>query len=180
MMSLTRNRGAGLLSGALMLCHAATAQAAGGNATTPPATSGGESTPLHLTGSTPSGHVSSGGSSGIVRTIVGLFIVIAVIYGVSWVLRQAKRGRSAKTRGDALSPVASVTLGSGKSVQLVRAGRELVLLGFSEHGVTTIRRYSEAEAIEAGLNLPDEPQDAADRERGPARVVEALRRLTVR
>jgi flagellar protein FliO/FliZ len=179
MMSLTRNRGAGLMTGALMLLHAATAQAAGSSQAAP-AASGGETTPLHLSGSTPTGHVAGGGSSGIVRTVVGLFIVIAVIYGVSWVLRHAKRGGSGKTRGEALSPVASVVLGSGKSVQLVRAGRELVLLGFSEHGVTTIRRYTEAEAIEAGLNLPDEAQDAGDRDRGPGRIVEALRRLTVR
>jgi flagellar protein FliO/FliZ len=179
MKSLTRNRGAVLMTGALLLLPAATAHAAGSTSDAP-ASTGGESTPLHLTGSTPSGHVSGGGSSGIVRTIVGLFIVIAVIYGVSWILRQAKRGGSAKTRGDALSPVASVSLGSGKSVQLVRAGRELVLLGFSENGVTTIRRYSEAEAVEAGLNLPDDAQDAGERDRGPARIVEALRRLTVR
>src|SRR5947208_15651000 len=104
MMSLTRNRGAGLMTGALMLLHAATAQAAVSSQAAP-AASGGETTPLHLGGSTPTGHVAGGGSSGIVRTVVGLFIVIAVIYAVAWVLQHAKRAGSRNTRGEALRRV---------------------------------------------------------------------------
>ena len=34
---------------------------------------------------------------------------------------------------------------------MVRAGREVVLLGVSEHGVTPVRTYRESEAYEAGL-----------------------------
>jgi flagellar protein FliO/FliZ len=175
MKSLTRNRGAGVLAGALTLLHACAAHAA----------ASGEQTPLHLSGSTPGTHISGGGSSGLVRTIVGLFIVVVVIYGVSWILRQAKRGRSSRTQGNALSSVATLSLGSGRSVALVRAGRELVLLGIGEHTVTPIRRYTEAEAIEAGLDLAIDdafdPDSASPSEERPAgRVVETLRRLTVR
>ena len=171
MKSLTRNRGAGVLTGALMLLHASAAHAA----------ASGEQTPLHLSGSTPTTHISGGGSSSIVRTIVGLFIVIVVIYGVAWFLRQAKRGRSTRTQGKALSSVATLSLGSGRSVALVRAGRELVLLGIGEHSVTPIRRYTEAEAIEAGLDLPvEDPFDPDSEERPVGRVVETLRRITVR
>ncbi len=173
MKSLTRNRGVGMLAAALMLLHASVAQAA----------ASGEGIPLHLSGSTPGTHVSGGGSSGIVRTIVGLFIVIAVIYGVAWILRQAKRGSSSRTRGKALTSVASLSLGSNRSVQLVRAGREFVLLGVGEHGVTPIRRYTEAEAIEAGLDQAFDDSfepDGATEERPAGRVVEVLRRMTVR
>ncbi len=173
MKSLTRNRGAGVLTGALMLLHAHVAQAA----------TSGEQTPLHLSGSTPATHASGGGSSSIVRTIVGLFIVIVVIYGIAWILRQTKRGGSTRTRGKALSSVATLSLGSGRSVQLVRAGREFVLVGVGEHGVTPIRRYTEAEAIEAGLDLTVDDAfdpDSESEERPVGRVVEMLRRITVR
>jgi flagellar protein FliO/FliZ len=173
MKSLTRNRGAGALTGALTLLHAHVALAA----------TSGEQTPLHLSASTPGTHTSGGGSSSIVRTIVGLFIVIVVIYGVAWVLRQAKRGGGGRTRGRALSSVATLSLGSGRSVQLVRAGREFVLVGVGEHGVTPIRRYTEAEAIEAGLDLTVDDSfdpDSESEERPVGRVVETLRRITVR
>jgi flagellar protein FliO/FliZ len=173
MKSLTRNRGAGVLTGALILLHASVANAA----------ASGEQTPLHLSGSTPGTHVSGSGSSTIVRTIVGLFIVIVVIYGVAWFLRQAKRGSGSRSRGKALSSVATLSLGSGRSVQLVRAGRELMLIGVGEHGVTPLRRYTEAEAIEAGLDLavedPFDP-DSNSEERPAGRMAETLRRMTVR
>jgi flagellar protein FliO/FliZ len=55
-----------------------------------------------------------------------------------------------------LSSAAVVPLGPNRSLHLVRAGRELVLLGVAEHGVTPIRRYTEAEAHELGL-VTDDP-----------------------
>ena len=109
MKSLTLTRGAAL-TGALTLVHASAALAAGG-----------ESTPLHLTSSGATHAASSGGSSSIVRTVVGLFIVIAVIYGVAWILRQAK-GAKRRPTGRGLHQMASLPLGSGRSVTLVRAG----------------------------------------------------------
>src|SRR5205085_10642526 len=99
MKSHTLTRGAAL-AGALMLAPAATASAA----------TGGENTRLHLSGTT-AVHVSSGGSSGIVRTIVGLFIVVAVIYGVAWLLRAAKGGKN-RSSGHGLSQLATLPLGS--------------------------------------------------------------------
>ena len=60
----------------------------------PKTKAGGENTPLDLTPTTSSAHTSSGGAS-IVRTIVGLAIVIAVIWGLAWILRQVKTGRGA-------------------------------------------------------------------------------------
>jgi flagellar protein FliO/FliZ len=171
MKSLTNTRGVAL-AGALLLLHSPAALAA----------SGGESTPLHLTGTTPGTHAASGSGSSLVRTIVGLFIVIAVIYGVSWILRTAKRGSAGRATGKALAPLASLPLGSGRSVQLVRAGNEVLLIGVAEHGVTPIRRYSEEEAIEAGLELPEDgaPGSSDEEERPVGRIVEMLRRLTVR
>jgi flagellar protein FliO/FliZ len=128
----------------------------------------------------------SGGS--IVRTIVGLAVVIGVIYGLTWVLKQVKANKTAGTTGTGLETVATLPLGANRSLHLVRAGEELVLVGAGEHGVTPIRTYTEAEARALGL-LPDaEPaagsMDAlepevfgAETRRG--RFIDELRKRTV-
>ena len=184
MKSLSLTRGV-VLTGALTLTHAVSALADGtattqaalaaqrhteavlaafgqqtgayGGAAKSAARATGENTPINASSVPGATHVSSGGSS-LVRTIVGLFIVIAVIYGIAWILRLLKSGRAAKTEGSGLAAVASVSLGTGRSLQLVRAGQELVLLGVAEHGVTPIRRYTEEEARAAGFTI--EPADA--------------------
>jgi flagellar protein FliO/FliZ len=112
---------------------------------------GGESTPVDLTGASDAGAKHIGGGGSIVRTIVGLAIVIGVIYGVAWVLRQVKASRQPRATGSGLAALASVPLANGRSVHLVRAGRDLVLLGVAEQGVVPIRTYSEEEAFDAGL-----------------------------
>jgi flagellar protein FliO/FliZ len=52
-------------------------------------------------------------------------------------------------------------LGPGRSVHLIRAGRELVLVGSAEQGVVPIRTYTEAEAEAAGLLAGDRADDDA-------------------
>jgi len=116
----------------------------------------GENTPLNLGSSTTSSHTSSGGAS-IVRTIVGLAIVIAVIWGLSWILRQVKAGREPRTAATGLTNVAALTLSSGRSVHLVKAGNDYLLLGSAEHGLMPIHRYTEQQAYEAGLLSSEEP-----------------------
>ncbi len=131
-----------------------------------------ESAPVDLTGASQQGsHIGGGGS--IVRTIVGLAIVIGVIYGVAWVLRQVKASRQPRATGSGLATLASVPLGPNRAVHLVRAGRDLVLLGVAEHGVVPIRTYTEEEAYTAGLIdedgmliLPEE-ETAGRRDRAP-------------
>jgi flagellar protein FliO/FliZ len=191
MKSLTFTRGVGL-AGALTLIHAATALGATSHAahtaTTPVqsnaalARASGENTPLNL-GHTAATHAASSGSSGgsIVRTIVGLFIVIAVIYGIAWIMKQAKKSKVRPT-GHGLSQVANLPLGSGRSVAVVRAGREILVVGVAENGVTPIRSYSEAEAIALGIEVPPEESRNADPivEKPLGRVIEGLRRMTAR
>jgi flagellar protein FliO/FliZ len=166
MKTFTLTRGAAL-TGALMLMHAASALAAGG-----------ENTPLNLSGGgTATGHASAAGGSSIVRTIVGLFVVIVVIYGVAWLLRRFKADRS-RPSGQGLSHIATLPLGNNRSVALVRAGRDVVLVGVAENSVTPIRRYTEAEALANGIELsPEEPPGSEPRNGG---MLEILRRMTVR
>jgi flagellar biosynthetic protein FliO len=195
MKSLTFIRGVGL-AGALTITHAAVAFGATAQAVTSHATSAkahgqsaaalaqstGENTPLHLSGSTVATHAAStsGGGASIVRTIVGLFIVIAVIYGIAWVMKQAKKSKTRPT-GTSLTQVASLPLGSGRSVAVVRAGREVLVVGVAENGVTPIRSYSEAEAIALGIEVPAEGPTGSDQAEKPSdRVLNVLRRMTAR
>ena len=191
MKSLTFTRGVAL-AGALTITHAATAfgastHAAHKAATTPLesnaalAQASGEDTPLNLTHTTATHVASASGGGSIVRTIVGLFIVIAVIYGIAWIMKQAKKSKVRPT-GHGLSQVASLPLGSGRSVAVVRAGREILVVGVAENGVTPIRSYSEAEAIALGIEVPPEESRNADPvvEKPLGRVIESLRRMTAR
>src|SRR2546423_421117 len=140
----------------------------------------GEKTPVNLKDTPGPAHVGGGGS--LVRTIVGLAVVIGVIYGLYWILKQVKASREEKASGTGLISLATLPLGAQRSLQLVRAGRELHLVGVSEHGVTPVRTYSEDEADAAGL-LDLEPDEDADTRNGSGVVsslIEELRRRTVR
>jgi flagellar protein FliO/FliZ len=192
MKSLTFTRGVAL-AGALTLTHAATALGATAHAATTAAKTkpvesvtqlaqaSGENTPLNLTHSAATHAASSGGGTSIVRTIVGLAIVIAVIYGIAWIMKQAKKSKVRPT-GHGLSHVANLPLGSGRSVAVVRAGREILVVGVAENGVTPIRSYSEAEAIALGIEVPPEESRNTDPvvEKSFGRVLDNLRRMTAR
>ncbi len=145
----------------------------------------GESTPLKLTDadSAPAQAASSTGG-GLVRTIVGLAVVIGVIYGLYWILKQVKASREDTATGSGLQTLATLPLGTNRSLHLVRAGEEIVLVGAGEHGVTPIRTYTEAEARSIGLLDEPEaettPAKAAKAERKPrGGFMEELRRRTV-
>ena len=146
------------------------------------AQSTGENTQLHLSGGSLATHAasSSGGGASIVRTIVGLFIVIAVIYGIAWIMKHAKKSKT-RPSGHGLSQVASLPLGGGRSVAVVRAGREVLVVGVAENGVTPIRSYCEAEAIALGIEVPPEKPEGFDQaEKASDRVLDVLRRITAR
>jgi len=148
----------------------------------------GENTPLNLPAQTTKAATgATGGGGSLVRTFVGLAIVLAVIYGVYWVLRQVKSSREERASGFGLASIATLPLGPNRSLHMVRSGREYVLVGASEHGVTPIRTYSEEEARDAGLL--DEPDVSELTAPAPARtgkpnlikdIVEEMRKRTVR
>jgi flagellar protein FliO/FliZ len=115
----------------------------------------GEDTKLNLDSasdsakSAASNSASTGGN--LVRTIVGLAVVLGVIYGLYWVLKQVKNSKDTADAGESLETIASLSLGTNRSLHLVRVGGEIVLLGAAEHQITPIRRYSETEAHALGL-----------------------------
>ena len=148
----------------------------------------GEDTRLNLgdgdTGGQAAEHVGASGTS-IVRTIVGLAVVIGVIYGLTWVLKQIKSSKSATAAGSGLETLATLPLNTHHSLHLVRAGDEIVLVGTGEQGVTPIRTYTEAEARGLGLigpsvdgvELPEAEVFATETRSG--RLIDELRKRTV-
>lgn len=122
------------------------------------------------------------GGGGLARTLVGLAIVIGVIWGLSWVLRQIKSGREERGTGRGLASLATLPLGANRSLHVVRAGQEVLLVGVSEQQVTPLRVYSEAEAQAVGLvgdepALPEGPRAGATAVQG---VLDQVRSWTVR
>src|SRR4051794_13761504 len=121
----------------------------------------GELTPLNLPSPQKTAQTAApGAGGGLVRTIVGLAIVLAVIYGLYWVLKQVKASRETTASGSGLQTVATLPLGTNRSLHLVRAGDEVHLLAAGEGGVTQIRTYREPEARALGL-LEDEVVEAS-------------------
>jgi flagellar protein FliO/FliZ len=179
-MKLGKLTAAATAATAAVLGHVATAYAVSGH---------GENTPLNLD---PPRRVAAGatagGGSSLVRTVVGLGVVIAVIYGLHWVLKQVKSSREERSSGSGLVSLATVALGPGRALHMVRAGREVVIVGVGEKGVTPIRVYAEAEARAAGL-LDDArpPAEQGGDSAAPASArtllgdaIDTLRRRTVR
>jgi flagellar protein FliO/FliZ len=138
------------------------------------AASGSEATPLNLPTSGQA-QAASGGSS-LIRTFVGLAIVLAVIYGLYWVLKQVKASRETAASGQGLESIATIPLGPNRSLHLVRAGREIVLLGVAEQSVVPIRAYREEEARALGLIGAAESFDA-DEPTAPPTPAQTLRDL---
>jgi flagellar protein FliO/FliZ len=144
----------------------------------------GERTRLNLPGDSSAGAaraVSSNGgaSSGIVRTVVGLAVVLGVIYGLHWLLKQVKASKEATASGAGLTSLATLPLGPSRALHLVRAGSEVVLVGAGEGAITPIRTYSVDEARALGL-LGDEPAAAADEDARGGWIAELRRRTVIR
>ena len=75
----------------------------------------GERTPLNLTEPKAKAAEAVGSASGgLVRTIVGLAIVIAVIYGLYWILKQVKASREESASGTGLHTLATLPLGQNR------------------------------------------------------------------
>jgi flagellar protein FliO/FliZ len=111
----------------------------------------GENTPLKLDDGAPATTAQGASGGSLVRTIVGLFVVLAVIYGLYWVLKKVKSSKDSAASGSGLETLATMPLGTNRALHLVRAGREIVLIGTAENSISPIRRYSEDEARALGL-----------------------------
>ncbi len=129
-----------------------------------------------------SGTVGVSSTSGTVaRTIVGLAIVLAVVYGLYWLLKSTAKSRAAQS-DERIAVVATTTLAPNRALHLVRSGDELILIGATEQSVTPIRVYSaeEARAMDIELAAAAQLAQTPGRQTAPTGMIEALRRRTTR
>jgi flagellar protein FliO/FliZ len=140
--------------------------------------------PASVTGGGTGDHtVSSPSATGtIARTVVGLAIVLAVIYGIYWLLRTTNRSR--RTVGDGqIEVLATTPLASNRALHLVRSGDEVILVGSAESGITPLRVYPAGEAATNGLVPPQGDEYAGELSLPPAnqpKLLAAIRAMTVR
>lgn len=150
----------------------------------PKAPTTGDDAPLQLDDSPQASERGSAGS--LVRTIIGLAIVIGVIYGVTWVLKQMRAAQEENATGTGLSSAATLPLGPGRSVHLIQAGQEYLLVGVAEDAVNLLRTYTAEEARASGLLDETTPGDGPSSVKmsstrpGGGSFVDRLRDLTVR
>jgi flagellar protein FliO/FliZ len=126
-------------------------------------------------------HAAAGSSgSGVLRTIIALVVVCGIIYAVARILKAVKGRDAVRASGNGLEQIATLPIANGKSVSLLRSGTDIILLGVGDHGVTPIKTYTEDEAIAAGIDLPEDMDDFDSAGKPLDRVINGLRRLTVR
>lgn len=132
---------------------------------------------------------SSGSGGAFIRMIVGLFIVLAVIYGIYWLLKTYNRSKKTATAGEAgagIDIVATAALGPNRSLHLVRVGSEFVLVGAAEQAVTQLRAYTSEETRQLEQQLESAGSLRALTSRGTAgtpplvRLMDELRKRTTR
>jgi flagellar protein FliO/FliZ len=141
---------------------------------------------LRDTGKAGAAHVAGAGST-LARTIVGLAIVLAVVFGIYWLLKAYAKSKTSTGKGDGrMEIVATTPLAANRSLHLIRVGEDLILVGSSEGGVSRIREYSPAEssALQSRLEAERDPLWPVATGVGPQRekagFLAELRRRTAR
>lgn len=139
--------------------------------------------PTAVTHSNGSGSVSTVHDTGSAfgRMIIGLAIVIAVIYGVYWLLKRSSRARSKLSPGrdDVIQLLATTPLAANRALHIVRVADEYLLLGSAEGTITRLRTYS---APPSASLAPEESFHSLAPAAGPSRgnAIDRLRSWTVR
>jgi flagellar protein FliO/FliZ len=121
-------------------------------------------------------------SGALARTVAGLAIVLAVLFGVYWLFKTYAKGKQTKSDGR-LEIVATTALAPNRAVHLIRVGDALVLVGSAEGSITRLKAFSneESAALEARLNGdPDQLRPFGSEQAGPSGFVDQLRRRTAR
>ena len=134
----------------------------------------GEKTKLNLgSADEPAAQASSGpGGGSLVRTIVGLAVVLGVIYGLHWVLKQIKASKDSTASGESLETIATLPLGTNRALHLVRAGREIVLIGTAEQHDRADPPLQRGRGARAGPDRRPEDRDGRRDAREPRRPSE--------
>jgi flagellar protein FliO/FliZ len=137
---------------------------------------------LSETTTTSSAAHSTSTSGELARTVAGLAIVLAVLFGIYWLFKTYAKGKQTKSDGR-LEIVATTALAPNRAVHLIRVGDGLVLVGSAEGSVTRLRAYSNEESAALEARLEGDPgalRPFGSEAAGPSGFVEQLRRRTAR
>ena len=139
---------------------------------------------------TAKGQAPSAGSAGadVIRTIVGLAVVLGVIYGVYWLLKTYGKSKKQDAGDGRMEVVATTQLAPNRAMHLVKVGDELVLVGSGEQTITQLRVYDaeESRRLTDVLISPPDLRPLDGEEGGGSkgltigRLVDDLRRKTAR
>jgi flagellar protein FliO/FliZ len=145
-----------------------------------------DTTPLPpgVVGSEDGSGTGASAAGAIAKTVVGLGIVLAVIFGVYWLLKSAGRSKRVGLGWShgAIELISTTALAQGKTLHLVRVGDDVVLVGAAEQSVTRVQSWTgdDARRLEILLQQPRGGSGGPPVTGFGPRLVEELRRRTVR
>jgi flagellar protein FliO/FliZ len=101
--------------------------------------------------------VSFGVGGGLGRAVLGLVLVVGAILVVSRLLKASQKRRFGLGGGpsSALEVLSTTPLGPNRNLHLLRIGQEVLLIGAAEGGISRLRTFDPAEAIDLGMLPPD-------------------------
>jgi len=107
----------------------------------------------------------------VFSVMFGLFVVLALLFGMAWLVRRVQRLQTAAP--GILQPIAQQQLGLKERVMLLRIDQENILIACTGNGIRTLHSWQGP--MPAGLNVS--PAGASLAAAGTAPFVEHLKRL---
>ena len=102
----------------------------------------GEQTPLNLPDERSEGGEAAASStgSGLLRLFVGMLVIVGIVLAVRWLLKTYARSKfpGLSLAADAIELLATKPLGPNRALHVVRLGEETLLIGSSEHAITSL------------------------------------------
>ncbi|MDR1396160.1 MAG: flagellar biosynthetic protein FliO [Desulfarculales bacterium] len=87
-------------------------------------------------------------SLAFIQMIMALAVVLALLLLLYWLLRRFNPGRILPVSPGGMKIWGRLALGGRKSVLMLEAGRQLLILGVSEKDITLLRRIADKEEIQ--------------------------------
>jgi flagellar protein FliO/FliZ len=104
--------------------------------------------------------LATGAGTGGLRVLLGLLVVVAVIFGVWWLLKRTNRSRvPGASRNGVVTVLSTTSVGPNRNLHLVRVGEDVILLGSTEQGISALHSMDHESARDHGLLEGVEPAE---------------------
>lgn len=91
----------------------------------------------------------------VLRTVLALAVVVALIFGLRFVLRRFGGGRGARGASAPMSVLARTSVSARQQLLLVRLGRRLILAGSGPEGMTLLTEIHDADEVAHLIRLAE-------------------------